>query len=173
MRVTTLLRRMLGVPELFVRSVGFQGNDLIVGVVPRWRKPRCGRCGRPAAKHDRRPERRWRHLGLGRLRIWLSYAPRRVGCRYCEAVCVEQVPWAPHASRFTSAFEELTAYLAQITDKTKVTELMGISWRTVGKIVERVVARNLDPERLEGLPGATRSRHCAGRSRAHAGSPPR
>jgi transposase len=54
MRVTTLLRRMLGVPELFVRSVGSQGNDLIVGVVPRWRKPRCGRCGRPAANNKLR-----------------------------------------------------------------------------------------------------------------------
>jgi len=96
-------------------------------------------------------ERRWRHLGLGQLRIWLSYAPRRVACPHCEAVCVERVPWAPHSSRFTSDFEELTAYLAQVTDKTKVTKLMGITWRTVGKIVERVVARELDPTRLDGL----------------------
>ena len=52
---------------------------------------------------------------------------------------------------FTDLFEELTAYLAQVTDKTRVTELMGISWTTVGAIVERVVARRLDPARLEGL----------------------
>ena len=151
MRVTTLLRRMLGIPDMFVRSVEFSGHDLILGVVPRWREPRCGGCGRRAARYDRRLERRWRHLGLGQLRIWLSYAPRRVACPHCEAVCVERVPWAAHTSRFTSDFEELTAYLAQVTDKTKVTKLMGITWRTVGKIVERVVARELDPTRLDGL----------------------
>jgi transposase len=63
----------------------------------------------------------------------------------------EQVPWAAHGSRFTWDFEELVAYLAQVTDQTRVTELMGISWTTVGAIVERVVARRLDPSRLDGL----------------------
>jgi transposase len=66
-------------------------------------------------------------------------------------VRTEQVPWASQGSRFTWDFEELTAYLAQVTDKTRVTELLGISWTTVGAIVERVVARRLDPSRLEGL----------------------
>jgi transposase len=151
MRVTTLLRRMLGVPELFVRSLEFRGCALVVRVVPRWRKPRCGECQQLAPRYDRRPERLWRHLGLGRLRILLSYAPRRVACSSCGGVHVEQVPWAWRGSRFTSDFEELTAYLAQITDKTKVAQLMGITWRTAGKIVERVVARELDPTRLDGL----------------------
>jgi transposase len=87
---------------------------------------------------------------MGRLRIWLEYAPRRVECPGC-GVRSEQVPWAAHGSRFTGDFEELVAYLAQVTDKTRVTELMGISWTTVGAIVERVVARRLDSSRLEGL----------------------
>ncbi|MFQ5506558.1 MAG: transposase family protein [Planctomycetota bacterium] len=55
------------------------------------------------------------------------------------------MPWGDSKSRFTWEFEELVAYLAQVTDKTKVTKLMGISWSTVGAIVERVVARRLDP----------------------------
>jgi transposase len=87
---------------------------------------------------------------MGRLRISLEYAPRRVECPRC-GVRSEQVPWAAHGSRFTGDFEELVAYLAQVTDKTRVTELMGISWTTVGAIVERVVARRLDPSRLDGL----------------------
>lgn len=45
----------------------------------------------------------------------------------------------------------MTAYLAQITNKTEVSKMMGISWRTVGNIVERVVAERLDPKRLDGL----------------------
>lgn len=150
MRITTLFRRVLGVISLLVCSVTFKEECLVLRVRPRWRKPRCGDCGRRAPGYDRLPERSWRHLGLGRVRIWLAYAPRRVECCDC-GVRTEQVPWAHHGSRFTSDFEELVAYLAQSTDKTKVTELMGISWRTVGSIVERVVARNLDSTRLEGL----------------------
>jgi transposase len=73
-----------------------------------------------------------------------------VSCKKC-GVTTEQVPWAEHGSRFTRDFEELVAYLAQSTDKTKVTKLMGISWPTVGAIVERVVQRKLDPDRLEAL----------------------
>jgi transposase len=45
----------------------------------------------------------------------------------------------------------MCAYLAQITDFTSVTKLLGIDWRTVGVIVGRVVDRSLDPSRLENL----------------------
>jgi transposase len=95
--------------------------------------------------------RRWRHLNLGSLRIWLRYAPRRVHCRHCDTVRVEHLPWACAGSGFTLAFEELCAYLAQITDRTSVTRLLGIDWRTVGSIVGRVVDRKIDPSRLKGL----------------------
>jgi transposase len=149
-RITTVFRQLLGVTSFLVRSASFEEDRLVIGVRPRWRKPRCGVCGKRAPGYDRCSRRCWQHLGLGRLRIWLSYAPRRVRCPDC-GVRAEKVPWASHASRFTSDFEEQVAYLAQITDKTKVTELMGISWRSVGRIVERVVARNLDPSRLENL----------------------
>ena len=150
MRITTVFRELLAVTSLFVRSLTFGEEGLVLRVRPRWRKPRCGGCERRAPGYDRLRERRWRHLGLGRTRIWLAYAPRRVNCPAC-GIRTERVPWAPHGSRFTWDFEELVAYLAQITDKTKVTEQMGIAWRTVGAIVERVVARNLDPTRLDGL----------------------
>lgn len=150
MRATTLLRQLIGVTDLFVGSVEVFGTDLCVGVAPRWRKPRCGRCGKRAPGYDQAPERRWRHLGLGSTRLWLCYAPRRVKCSDC-GVKTEQVPWAPARSRFTWDFEEMVAYLTRATDKTQVTRLMGLAWRTVGEIVERVVARKKDPERLSNL----------------------
>ena len=150
MRVTTVFRRLLGVIKLIVTSVEFDICGLVIGVRPSWFKPRCGRCGRRAPGYDRLQTRRWRHLGLGSTRIWLQYASRRVQCERC-GICSEKVPWADSKSRFTWDFEELTAYLAQATDKTKVTKLMGISWSTVGAIVERIVARRLDPSRLQHL----------------------
>jgi transposase len=80
----------------------------------------------------------------------MSYAPRRVECRRHGAT-VERVPWAAHDSHFTRAFEETTAWLAQRMDKTSVHQLLGINWRTVGAIIERVVQAKLDPKRLKGL----------------------
>ena len=55
----------------------------------------------------------------------------------------------------TAAFEESAAYLAQVTDWTPVSRLLGISWVAVGNIVERVVARRLDGARFDALKRAT------------------
>jgi len=150
MRITTLFRKLLTVTQMFVEDFTLSPIGLTLSVRPTWRVPRCGVCGKKATQYDRQNRRRWRSLGLGSLRIWLAYSPRRVDCPTC-GVRVEAVPWATHKSNFTKDFEELTAYLAQCTDKTTVTKLMGISWNTVGAIVERVVERNLDPERLSKL----------------------
>jgi len=129
----------------------FEDGSLIVSVKPRRRQARCAQCERVRPGYDRSRPRRWRHLGLGSLRIELEYAPRRVSCKRCCGVRVEAVAWAAHGSNFTYDFEELVAYLAQVTDQTQVTKLMGIAWSTVGAIVRRVVDRKLDPDLLEGL----------------------
>ena len=150
MRVTKFARDLIGIASLFVQAVAVQAGAFIFGVRPTWRKPRCSVCGRQAPGYDRQPARKWIHLGLGAVRVLLEYAPRRVKCPRC-GVKVEQVPWARPGSRFTRDFEEMTAYLAQIADRTAVSKLMGISWSTVGNIVERVVEEQLDPGRLDGL----------------------
>lgn len=150
MRVTTVLRRLLGVTKLFVCGVRFEIDGLVVEVRPCWRRPRCGCCGRRAPGYDRAASRRWRHLGLGRAKLWLEYAPRRVRCAGC-GVHTEQVPWARRGSRFSYDFEELVAYLAQVTDRTQITRLLGVAWVTVGAIVARVVEERLEPGRLDGL----------------------
>ena len=59
--------------------------------------------------------------------VWLQYTPWRVSCSRC-GVKVERVPWADGSSVFTAAFEESAAYLAQVTDRTPVSRLLGISW---------------------------------------------
>jgi transposase len=124
---------------------------LVVKVRPRWRKPRCGKCGRRAPGYDTLPEpRRWRALAFGVVEVLLEYAMRRVQCPCC-GVRVEEVPWAAFDSRFTKQFEEMVAYLAQVTDKTSVTQLMKISWYAVGNIIERIISKRLDPSRFDGL----------------------
>jgi transposase len=151
MRATTLLRRLVDVTATRVTGVQFLSRgELSVEVAPLWRKPRCGVCGRRAPVYDRRPLRWWRHLVVGARVVLLAYAPRRVRCPQC-GVRTEQVPWGAAASRFSWAFEEWVAYLAQITDQTQVHKLTGVAWSTVGQIVERVVSRRLSPDRLANL----------------------
>ena len=151
MRLYKFARTLIDISSLFVTSVAFEGFCIVVGVKPAWRKPRCSKCGKIRPGYDQRETPvRWVHLSLGAMRIILEYAPRRVECPDC-GVLVEKLPWSRPGSRFTRPFEEMTAYLAQITNKTAVSELMGISWRTVGNIVSRIVAERLDPDRLDGL----------------------
>ena len=47
MRVTTLLRKLLCVTSLSVRGARFEIEGLVVEVRPRWRRARCGQCGKP------------------------------------------------------------------------------------------------------------------------------
>jgi len=151
MRATTLLRRLVDVTGTRVTGVRFfSRGEVSVEVAPLRRKARCGVCGQRAPVYDRRPLRWWRHLVVGARVIRLAYAPRRVRCRQC-GVRTEQVPWGASASRFSWAFEEWVAYLAQITDQTNVHKLTGVAWATVGQIIERVVSRRLSPDRLSNL----------------------
>jgi transposase len=145
-----VLRRVIGVKGLVVRGARLEPRGIVVEVRPRQRRPRCSECGRPGPGYDTREERLWRHLSLGRTVFWLRYAPRRVECRE-HGARVEKVPWAAHDSAFTFEFEEMTAWLAQQMNKTATSRLMGINWRTVGTIIQRVVKARLDKDRLEDL----------------------
>jgi transposase len=142
---------LLGVSQTIVRNVRFDDDGLLVAVSPSWRKPRCGLCGKRAPGYDQpKEERRWRDVALGGVVVWLVYHLRRVECATC-GIRVERVPWAAHDSRFTLALEELGAFLARITDKSTVSSVLGVSWRAVGRMVQRVVGDLLDPNRLDGL----------------------
>ena len=150
MRATTLLSKILGLKATRVRGVSCDDEGLVVEVVPTTRIARCSGClCRVRAVHDRR-ERDWRHLDVGPYRVWLRYALRRVDCPRCGVV-VEFVPWAESQSWFTYDFEEQVAYLAQRTDKTTLSSLMRIAWRTVGAILERVVPRHRTADPLDDL----------------------
>jgi transposase len=63
----------------------------------------------------------------------------------------ESVPWARAGSTYTRDFEDVVAFLAQQMAKTPLARLMRIGWRSVGKILERVVADKLDRHRLDAL----------------------
>lgn len=148
MRAETIARRLLSFPRLSVGKVRFDtdelGNESFVIEVSVRGRSRCSRCGRKCPGYDRLQPRRWRHLDFGAWAVFVEATLARVDCRRCGVV-VEQVSWADAKSRFTVHFEEQVAWLAKRCDKTAIGTLMRIAWRTVGDIIERVVARHRTP----------------------------
>jgi transposase len=149
-RVTTLLRSLLGLEETRVLDVNFDELGLVIDVAPTWRRGRCSECGQVCPGYDRDRGRRWRHLDLAGMTLHLRYDTRRVDCPRC-GVKVERVPWAETSSWFTRPFEDHVGYLAQRSDKTTVSDIMRVAWDTVGTIIQRVVARRQRPDVLDGL----------------------
>ena len=152
MRVTTAFKHLLRLPGVNVRAVVFDKDRVIVTVALRRRRLVCPLCEHSTrARYDSRDvDSRWRHLDLGPWSLEVRARLRRLSCP-AHGVRVEGVPFARHRSEFTRDFEDLVAWLAAKTDKTAIERLLRIAWRTVGAIVERVVADELDPKRLDEL----------------------
>tara|TARA_R110002096_G_scaffold313965_1_gene508220 strand:- start:272 stop:1516 length:1245 start_codon:yes stop_codon:yes gene_type:complete len=152
MRDTTLLRTLLPFRRLSVHGVKIDEiGDVIVAVSVRG-VSRCGGCGRKRPRYDRgdgKP-RRWRHLDVANRRCYLEAELCRVDCPNC-GVKVEAVSWAEQGARHTRQFDDLVTWLARCMDKTAVSVFSGVSWRTVGRIIERVVRRRKDPVDLTKL----------------------
>ena len=153
MKITTFFKKILQFLHTIVEHVELKpSRETHIKVRPRWKIPRCGKCFRKAEKlHGKKGKlRRWRHLGMYGLSVWLVCRIYRVRCRKC-GVTTMSVPWARVGSLFTRTFEDEVAWFLQKTNQTATAEYFGISWPTAGKITRRVVAEKIDKERLENL----------------------
>jgi transposase len=152
MRVSTAFCRLLCLPGVWVRSVAFERDRVVVTVALRARVLRCPKCSystrhRESTQHH---DSVWRHLDLGRWRLEVRARLRRVRCPE-HGAHVEGVPFARDGARFTRDFEDLVAWLATKTDKTSTCRLTRIDWQTIGRIIERVGRELIDGDRLAGL----------------------
>lgn len=152
MRVTTAFKRLLRLDGVNVTAVEFTAHLIVVTVALRRRRLVCPHCGHKTRwRYDTRPcPSRWRHLDLGVWRVELRASLRRLCCP-THGVVVESVPFARPGANLTRDFDDLIAWLATKMDKTSITALVRVSWRTVGRVCERVVATELEPGRLDGL----------------------
>jgi transposase len=152
-----LIHRLLGLERTVIEAVRVAEDDageyLIVSVRPRkGAARRCGRCQVRASWYDRGGGRRWwRAVDLGVMRVWLVGDAPRVNCGE-HGPTVVAVPWARHDSRFTTSFEDTTAWLAAHASASTVAELLRTTWRAVSGIITRVVAERAGAlDRLAGL----------------------
>ena len=143
MQETRVWRALMGLKNTVVEGVEFDEDcdAVVVHVRPTAsRRGRCGRCGRRSPGYDGgNGRRRWRALDLGTVRAFVEADAPRVRCRR-HGVTVAAVPWARHDAGHTRDFDDQVAWLATVTSKTAVTNLMRVAWRTVGSIIARVWA---------------------------------
>ncbi|GAB2761598.1 ISL3-like element IS1557 family transposase [Nocardioides salsibiostraticola] len=143
MRELSLWRALLGVEKTVIEDIEFDqvAGQIVAHVRPAARaRGRCGRCQRRCSGYDPgRGRRRWRALDLGTMTAFLEGDSPRVTCPV-HGVVVAHVPWARNDAGHTLAFDQTVAWLATVTSKSAVTELMRIAWRTVGAIIARVWA---------------------------------
>lgn len=155
MRQAIVWARLFGVSGAVVEAVELDeslGAAVARVRVRRGQSRRCGVCGRRCSVYDRGEGRRqWRTLDLGTTMAFVEADAPRVSCPR-HGVVVARVPWARHDSRFTKHFEEQCAWLAVHVSKTTLAELVRIAWRTVGRIIGRVVEeRSAEVDRVDGL----------------------
>jgi len=151
-RVTTAFNMLLQLSGVNVVAVAFEPGRVVVDVRLRRRRLICAYCGHSTRwRHNvQASPSTWRALDLGVWKVVVRATLRRLACPD-HGVVVEMVPFARHGVRMTRDVEDLVAWLATKMDKTSVTRLVRINWRTVGEIITRVVADELDPHRLDDL----------------------
>jgi transposase len=151
-RLTAAFSRLLRLPGVWVRSVVFAPDRVVVVVALRRRRLQCPRCSYSTRHRENRQHHQssWRHLDLGVWRLEVRASLRRLRCPR-HGVHVEGVPFARAGARFTRDFENLVAWLATKSDKTAICRLVRIDWETVGRIIRRVGDERLDRDRLNDL----------------------
>ena len=157
MHFNSLLQKLLGIEHLIVLGSGFEdhadGRVLVVNVRAYWdRQSRCPKCDKRCPGYDQGARlRKWRHIDLGGWKCYLQGAVRRIECDV-HGVLTEAVPWARPAAKMTRVFDDTVAWLTAHSPASAVSEFMRVSWRTVQRIVERVIADSTGgSDRLNGL----------------------
>lgn len=99
---------------------------------------RCPECQEVCPGYDQaNRRRRWRTHPLGLGMTYVEAVVPRIRCP-AHGVRVAHVPWARPGARFTTSFEDRVAWQTVRMDKSTLSALNAIAWRTVGAIIARV-----------------------------------
>lgn len=102
-------------------------------------RPVCSVCGQRGPTYDHLGERRFFHVPLWGMAVFLLYAMRRVNCPRC-GVKVERVPWSDGKHFLTVACQWYLAGWAKRLSWQSVADVFGVSWHYVYASVAMAVA---------------------------------
>lgn len=152
MLVETLIQNTLEMQGFRVAQVQMTHGRLEAELAPDRRySPRCGVCGNKANYRDTRPTRKFRHVPLWGIDVFLCYAPRRVACSHCGGIYTEELPWATGQRRFTKALMVTLATWARVLTWEQVCRLFRCAWGTVAAAVDEAIAHGLAHRDLAGV----------------------
>jgi transposase len=97
----------------------------------------------PAPGYDQLAERRFEFIPLWGFLVFLLYTMRRVDCRRCGVVTVEEVPWGDGKRTLTKAYMLFLARWARRLSWKETAEAFRTSWDKVFDAVEHVVTWGL------------------------------
>lgn len=107
MELLTILNRCHRFRGFVYQHARFSADKKSIEVAVRPRRGSaaiCSRCHQPAAGYDQLGERRFEFIPLWGFFVFLLYTMRRVDCRRCGAVVVEEVPWGDGKRTLTKAY---------------------------------------------------------------------
>jgi transposase len=146
LQLITILNRCHRFPGFVYQQAGFSSNHKSIEFAVRPRKGSaavCSRCHRSAPGYDQLPERRFEFITVWGFLVFLLYSMRRVDCRRCEAVVVEEVPWGDGKRTLTIAYMLFLARWARRLSWKETAEAFHTSWEEGFDAVEHVATFGL------------------------------
>lgn len=153
--IKSIFRRVQDLAGFVVTSVRLVGRkkygniEVYLAPDPR-RKPRCPHCQRACPGYDRHKQRRWEHVPLWGIPVYLFYAPRRVECPV-DGVVTEFMPWNVGKRPYTKDYMIFLSRWAKLLSWKKTASIFKVSWEAVRRSVEWVVDWGLENRSLDGV----------------------
>jgi transposase len=147
MELITILNRCHRLRGFVYQHAHFSADKKSIEVAVRPRKGSaavCSRCHLPAPGYDQLAERRFEFIPLWGFLVFLLYTMRRVNCRRCGIVAVEEVPWGDGKRTLTKAYMLFLARWARRLSWKETAEAFRTSWDKVFDAVEHVVTFGLE-----------------------------
>jgi len=147
LQLLTILNRCHRFPGFVYHKAGFSSDYKSIEIAVRPRKGSravCSRCHETAPGYDQLPERRFEFIPFWGFLVFLLYSMRRVDCRRCQAVVVEEVPWGDGKHTLTRAYMLFLARWARRLSWKETAEAFRTSWEKVFDAVEYVVTFGLE-----------------------------
>jgi len=147
LQLITILNRCHRFSGFVYQQARFSADhkSIEIDVRPRKRSAAvCSRCHQTAPGYDQLPERRFEFIPFWGFLVFLLYSMRRVDCRRCDAIVVEEVPWGDGKRTLTRAYMLFLARWARRLSWKETAEAFRTSWDKVFDAVEHVVTFGLE-----------------------------
>jgi transposase len=151
MELITILNRCHRFRGFVYQHAHFSADKKSIELAVRARKGStavCSRCHLPAPGYDQLAERRFEFIPLWGFLVFLLYTMRRVDCRRCGVVAVEEVPWGDGKRTLTKAYMLFLARWARRLSWKETAGAFRTSWDKVFDAVEQVVTWGLEHRTL-------------------------